>query len=121
VGSAELHFDLPENRGHIAFGGDYTYHSPMWLTVANDSPPDVRDRTAWRGVVNLHASWKFKEDRWELVAWGKNVTNQHFLTIAGDGTNLLESLNEANNPSNHLFDTHLAVPRWYGLTLRIKM
>jgi iron complex outermembrane recepter protein len=121
VGSAEMHFDLPENRGHIAFGGDYTYHSPMWLTVANDTPPDVRDRTAWRGVVNLHASWKFKDDRWELVAWGKNVTNQHFLTIAGDETILLESLNEANNPSNHLFDTHLAVPRWYGLTLRIKM
>jgi iron complex outermembrane receptor protein len=121
VGSAELNFELPEKRGHIAFGGDYTYHSPMWLTAENDTPSDVRDRTAWRGVVNAHASWKFKDDRWELVAWGKNVTNQHFLTIAGDQTIFFESLNEANNPSYHLFDTHLAAPRWYGLTLRVKM
>jgi outer membrane receptor protein involved in Fe transport len=93
----------------------------MWLTVANDTPADVLDRTAWRGVVNMHASWMFRDDRWELEAWGKNVTNQHFLTIAGDQTILLASPSEANNPANHIFDAHLAMPRWYGLTLRIKM
>jgi iron complex outermembrane receptor protein len=126
VANAELHFQLPQDRGRIAFGGDYTYRNPMWLTVANAIPPNdtpafLRDRTAWRGVVNLHSSWSSKDDRWELTFWGKNVTNRQFLNFAVDQTLFFESPDEANNPTNHIFNARLANPRWWGVNLQFKL
>jgi len=119
--SAELHFNVPQLRGRVAFGGDYTYRSPIELEVANDTPPDVRARTAWRGLINLHVSWASENDRWEVALWGKNVTNAHFTSLAGDQTIFVASPSEANNPALHVFDSHLAVPTWYGVTVRIRM
>jgi iron complex outermembrane recepter protein len=119
--SAELHFNAPKLRGRVAFGADYTYRSPMELAVANDTPEDVRSRTAWSGVINLHASWTSNDDRWEAVLWGRNVTNVHFSTISADQTIFVLTPTEANNPALHLFDGKIIDPAWYGLTLRLKL
>ena len=105
----------------IAFGGDYTYRSPMELAVANKTPEDVRSRTAWSGVINLHASWASEDDRWEAVLWGKNVTSVHFTSLAADQSIFVLSPTEANNPSLHLFDGHFVDPTWYGLTVRFRL
>jgi hypothetical protein len=93
----------------------------MELTAANDTPPDVRARTAWRGIVNLHTSWASEDDRWEAVLWGKNVTNVHFTSLSTDETIFVLSPSEANNPALHLFEAHLAAPSWYGVTVRFRM
>jgi TonB dependent receptor len=119
--SAEVHFNLSELRGRVSFGGDYTYRSPMELEVANDTPPDVRARTAWRNLINLHASWTSDNERWEVEMWGKNVANAYFTSLAGDQSIYVLSPTEANSPNLHIFDSHLAVPTWYGITFRVKM
>jgi iron complex outermembrane receptor protein len=119
--SVDLHFDTPSMRGRIAFGGDYTYRSPMDLTVANNTPPDVRPLTAWRGVINLRASWSSEDSRWEVSLWGKNVTNRHFTNLAVDQSIFLLSPSEANNPMLHVYEGNLELPAWFGLTLRYRM
>ncbi|MGH8139930.1 MAG: TonB-dependent receptor [Steroidobacteraceae bacterium] len=117
----DLHFNVPELRGRVAFGGDYSYRSPMQLAVANNTPQDVLTRTAWRGVVNLHATWTSQTDRWEVVLWGKNVTNRHFTSLAANQSIFVLSETEANDPSLHVFDGHFVAPSWFGVTLRMRM
>jgi iron complex outermembrane receptor protein len=119
--SAELHFNLPELRGRVAFGGDYTYRSPIEIAVANDTPQDVRTRTAWRGLINVHASWASDNGRWEVALWGKNVTNIHFLSLAANQSIFVLSPTEANDPTLHIFEGTLSVPSWYGVTVRFKI
>ncbi len=119
--NGELHFNTPLLRGRVAFGGDYTYRSPTQLAVANNTPQDVFSRTAWSGVINLHASWTSANERWQVVLWGKNVTDVHFTSDAADQSIFVLNATEANNPALHLFDARFADPAWYGVTVRIKL
>ena len=118
--SAELHFHAPTLRGKVAFGGDYTYRSPTQFSVANNTPPDVYARTAWSGVINMHASWTSEDDRWQVVLWGKNVTNVHFSGYSTDQSIFVTSPTEANNPNLHLFDARFVDPPWFGVTAKLK-
>jgi iron complex outermembrane receptor protein len=116
--SAEVHTDLSNGAGIVAVGGDYTYRSSQEFTVGNDIPQDIRDVTAWRGIVNLHASWSTEDDRWRVLFWGKNVTNQHYAVFAQDATIYVASINEfANSPPNHIFEIQAGPYRSFGVTL----
>ena len=119
--SAELHLNAPKLHGRVAFGGDFTYRSPMEIAVANKTPEDVRSRTAWSGVINLHASWTSENERLEAVLWGRNVTDVHFSTISADQTIFVLTPDEANNPALHLYDGKIIDPAWFGLTVRLKL
>jgi iron complex outermembrane receptor protein len=116
--SSEVHLNMPKLRGRVAFGGEYTYRSPIQLAVANNTPRDVYTRTTWSGVVNLHVSWSSENDRWQAVLWGKNVTNVHFTSLAANQSIFVLSPTEANNPALHLFDARFVDPSWFGLTVR---
>lgn len=122
VGTADwdLHFAAPPLRGTVAFGGDYTYRSRMQLAAANNTPPDVLTHTAWRGVINLRATWTSNDTRWQVELWGKNVTNRHFTNLAVDQSIFLISPQEANNPALHVNEGNLELPAWFGLTFRVK-
>jgi iron complex outermembrane recepter protein len=118
--NVDLHFDSPPLHGTIAFGADYTYRSPIQLTVANDTPADVRPNTEWNGVINLRASWTSTDTRWQVSLWGKNVTNRHFTNLAADQSIFFLSQAEANNPALHVYEGTLLMPAWFGLTFRIR-
>lgn len=116
---AELHFPAPKLHGSVAFGGDYTYRSPTWFDVANDTPKDVYDRSAWDGVINLHASWTSESDRWQVLLWGKNVTAKYFSGYSNDESYYVLSPTESNDPSLHLFDGRVVDPPWFGVTVKV--
>jgi iron complex outermembrane receptor protein len=116
----DLHFDSPPMHGTIAFGGDYTYRSPIQLTVANDTPADVRPNTEWKGVINLRASWTSTDTRWQVSLWGKNVSNRHFTNLAADQSIFFLSPNEANNPALHVYEGTALQPAWFGITFRVR-
>jgi iron complex outermembrane recepter protein len=118
--NADIHLDLPQGGGRLALGADYAYRDSMWLDVANDTPQDVRSKTAWRGLVNGHLQWTSKDSRWGVVVWGKNITNLHYVTFTGDKSTFLLSPDEANNAANHIFDAHPVV-RTAGVTFRVRM
>jgi iron complex outermembrane receptor protein len=120
--SAELHFPVPGgDRGRLAVGADYTYRSAMWLTAANDSPPFIRDLTAWGGLINLHALWASDNSRWEVELWGKNIKNIQYYSYPVDNTAFFVTAAEAGNPNNRLFDVAGPPYRSYGATLRWRM
>jgi iron complex outermembrane receptor protein len=120
--SAELHFPVPGgDRGRLAVGADYTYRSAMWLTAANDTPSFIRELTAWRGLINMHALWSSDNSRWEVEFWGKNITNIQYYSYPVDNTAFFETPAEAGNSNNRLFDVAGPPYRSYGATLRWRM
>jgi iron complex outermembrane recepter protein len=116
--SAELHTDLPV--GAVAVGGDYTYRSTQEFTAENDTPQAIRDLTAWRGLVNLHASWTSNNDQWEVLFWGKNVTNRHYAVYGQSASIYVATRAEFTNPSKYFYEIQPGPYRSFGVTLRVK-
>ena len=116
--SAELHTDLPV--GAVAVGGDYTYRTTQEFTAENDTPQAIRDLTAWRGLVNLHASWTSNNDQWEVLFWGKNVTNLHYAVYGQSASIYVATRAEFTNPSKYFYEIQPGPYRSFGVTLRVK-
>jgi iron complex outermembrane receptor protein len=88
--SAEFHWPVKGLwGGHIGIGGDFTYHSQIYFTNANDTPLFIRQHTPWNNIVNLHANYETDGGRWKLSVWAKNVTNDRALLHGADVTTLL--------------------------------
>jgi iron complex outermembrane receptor protein len=116
--SAEVHTELP--FGAVAVGGDYTYRSTQEFTAENDTPQPIRSLSAWRGLVNLHALWSSQDDRWEVLLWGKNVTNLHYAVFAQSAEVYIANATEFFDPSKYLYEIQPGPFRSYGATLRVK-
>jgi iron complex outermembrane recepter protein len=116
--SAEVHGELP--IGAVAVGGDYTYRSTQEFTAENDTPQAIRRLTAWRGLVNLHALWTSQDDRWEVLLWGKNVTNLHYAVFAQSAEVYIANATEFFDPSKYLYEIQPGPFRSYGATLRVR-
>jgi iron complex outermembrane recepter protein len=106
--------------GTVAVGGDYTYRSTQEFTAENDTPRAIRDLTAWRGLVNLHASWSSNDDRWELALWAKNVTNLHYAVYAQSAAVFIANGAEFFDPSKYLYEIQPGPYRSFGVTLRTR-
>jgi outer membrane receptor protein involved in Fe transport len=102
-----------------AVGGDYTYRSSQEFDVANDTPPDILRLTEWRGIVNAHVSWYSADDRWEVLLWGKNMTNRHYAVFGQDQTFAYATPAELANPLAHIFEIQAGQYRSYGMTARV--
>jgi iron complex outermembrane receptor protein len=118
--SGEVHVDAPGLLGRFDVGGDYTYRSDMQLDAANDYAKFIIDKTAWNGMINMHASWTEKDDRWSLVLWAKNLRNIEYTSQANDQTAFFETPTEFSNPNNHIYTFHPNPPRTLGITVRAK-
>ena len=118
--SGEVHVDAPGLLGRFDVGGDYTYRSDMQLDAANDYAKFIIDKTAWNGMINMHASWTEKDDRWSLVLWAKNLRNIEYTSQANDQTAFFETPTEFSNPNNHIYTFHPNPPRTFGITVRAK-
>jgi iron complex outermembrane receptor protein len=89
--SVEFHWPVSATLGggHIGIGGDFTYHSQIYFTNANDTPLFIRQHTPWNNIVNLHANFETEGGRWKVSVWAKNVTNERSLLHGADVTTLL--------------------------------
>jgi iron complex outermembrane recepter protein len=118
--SAELHGDFP--IGTVALGGDYTYRSAEQLTPQNnfDTPQAITDLTAWRGLVNLHSSWSSNDGRWEVLLWGKNVTNLHYAIYSQSAEVYVATAAEFFDSSKYLYEIQPGPYRSFGVTFRTK-
>jgi iron complex outermembrane receptor protein len=116
--SVEAHTSF--SIGTIAVGGDYTYRSTQEFTAENDTPQTIRDLTAWRGLVNLHALWSSNDDRWELSFWGKNITNLHYAVYAQSAEVYIATGSEFNDPTKYLYEIQPGPYRSFGVTLRTR-
>lgn len=118
--TATLDFHFPLSLGVVAFGGDYTYRSPEQLTPQsyNDTPRQIVDLTAWRGLANLHADWTSDSGRWQVQLWGKNVTNLHYAIYSQSAAIFVATHDEFVDPSKWFYEIQPGPYRSYGLTLR---
>jgi iron complex outermembrane receptor protein len=106
--------------GSVRFGGDVTYQSRRYFNSENVLFPFIADRTPIRGLVNVHATWSSADDRWEVSAWGKNVTNTRTIIFANDLTAYYATPAEFGNPNNKIYDVGWTAPPTFGVTLTFR-
>jgi iron complex outermembrane receptor protein len=101
-GTLSATFFLPLGDGAVYLRGDYSYMDDH-LTSSDTTiaPRDIQDRE------QLNATIGWRNERWNLYAWGKNLTDEEY---AG--------LTPATFPITSMDAYFLAPPRTYGATLR---
>jgi iron complex outermembrane receptor protein len=102
----------------VQVAGDYSYHSKLALSDANNVSRGAVGRSDWNifgaslDLVPLNAKWK-------VSFWGKNLTNNAPIQAAYDfGTFWLTPAERAGGRLAYL--TYYANPRTFGVTFSIK-
>ena len=95
--NAEARFGAPFGSGHVRVGGDITYRSTIRFDDANSAPDFVVHRSAYKGLLNLHAIWSSQGDRTEVTVWAKNLNDKRALINTADLSNLFDTVGEFNS------------------------
>ena len=119
--SGDLHTEMT-GRGRFAIGGDYTYRSPYYITPGNttDTPAYVTSLTAWRGLVNMHASWTSPDERHEIALFADNMTNIHYATLPADLSVFVQTGPEFVPGVDRLYNMRPGPYQSIGITFREK-
>jgi iron complex outermembrane receptor protein len=124
--------DAPENKfaidlaytfhfepGSLTLSGDYVFRGSQDGTVFNrsyDNAPSWDD-------VDLRALWKSPGDRYEVIAYMKNVFNTLQYTVAEAGQGLAGNQSSVASPTgaqSEVNDFELNPPRTFGVEVRYK-
>jgi iron complex outermembrane receptor protein len=100
--------------GSLTLDGSYIYRSSMVGDVFNrfyNTSPSWED-------VDLRATWKGANDRYEIIGYIKNIFNSLQYTVANGGAGLAGSANAVGLNEVNIFS--LAPPRTYGVEMRYK-
>ena len=124
--------DAPLNK--VAVNIAYTWHfDPGSLTFsATGVWRDTQDGTVFNRFydqapswydIDLRALWKGPNDKYDIIAFVKNLTNTLQYDVGSGGTGLLGNASSTTTAAQGLFETNiysLAPPRTYGLEVRYK-
>jgi|HubBroStandDraft_4_1064222.scaffolds.fasta_scaffold00025_34 iron complex outermembrane receptor protein len=118
--SLETFFNIPGDHGRVTIGADDTWRSTVALDPGTLEPQFIRSLTSVNGLVNAHANWYSRSDRWEVSFWAKNVTKIQWATWGAEITPFLASVAESNNPNNHIFELQPNPPPTFGVSVSMK-
>jgi len=113
---AETRFGAPGGAGKIRIGADVTYRSAIQFNDANNTPDFILAKSAYHGVLNMHATWSSKDDRSEVTAWAKNLTDKRAIINNADLSNFFDTIGEYNKGGYVSID-NWNDPRTVGISL----
>jgi iron complex outermembrane receptor protein len=112
---AETHFGAPRG-GKIRIGADVTYRSAIQFNDANSTPSFIVAKSAYHGVLNMHATWSSSDERFEVTGWAKNVTDKRAIINNADLSNFFDTFAEYNKGGYVSID-NWNDPRTVGISL----
>jgi uncharacterized protein len=83
---------------------------------ANSISDFVVHRSAFKGLLNLHAIWSSEDNRTEVTVWAKNVNNKRAVINSQDLSNLFDTVGEFNS-GGLVFVANYNEPRTVGISL----
>jgi iron complex outermembrane receptor protein len=92
--NGDLHFRNPFGPGRLSIGGDVTYRTQIQFDDANDTAQFVLDKGKYRGLANLHATWRRDDDKLDFTVWAKNLTNTQSVINSSDLSNFYDTPGE---------------------------
>jgi iron complex outermembrane receptor protein len=113
---AETHFRAPGGAGKIRIGADITYRSSIEFDDANDTPRFIVAKSAYHGVLNMHAIWSSNDDHAEATLWAKNLTDKRAIINNADLSNFFDTVAEYNKGGYVSID-NWNDPRTLGISL----
>src|SRR5258706_3671354 len=116
---AETHFGAPGGAGKIRVGADVTYRSAIQFNDANSTPEFIVAKSAYHGVLNMHAAWSSSDDRAEVTVWAKNLTDKRAIINNADLSNFFDTVGEYNKGGYVSID-NWNDPRTVGISLTRK-
>jgi len=116
---AETHFGAPGGAGKIRVGADVTYRSAIKFNDANSTPEFIVAKSAYHGVLNMHAAWSSNDDRAEVTVWAKNLTDKRAIINNADLSNFFDTVGEYNKGGYVSID-NWNDPRTVGISLTRK-
>ncbi|MBV8238775.1 MAG: TonB-dependent receptor [Sphingomonas sp.] len=96
------------NSGHLILRADAAWRSRVFFR-ANNNPNFQGERTT---LINSRLAWRSPSESWELALYGRNLTNQRYVTYKTAAVNLAIDA-DVNQPK-----ATYGEPRQYGVELR---
>lgn len=87
----------------LVLHGDLSYRSEIFFAPNNDPDLTQGDLT----LVNARAGFSFNDDRWSVMAWGRNLTDEDYAVSRNNGVIIPGQQTQA-----------LGAPRTWGVELR---
>jgi outer membrane receptor protein involved in Fe transport len=107
--------------GELRIGADVTYRSKTYFDDQNDTPEFILRNTVIDGLANAHVTWVSAGDRWEVSAWGKNITDTCYLVVASDLTPFYANLAEySSGAGNKMFAGDWSPRGMFGISVTFK-
>jgi iron complex outermembrane recepter protein len=116
--SAEL--IAPVSGGEMSVGADITIRSRTHLVDANDEPSYVIDQTRFKALTNVHAGWESADEHFQILVWGKNLTNERSLLDATGFLSFYATPAEYFSGGNSIYHAFYTEPRTFGVTVTFR-
>ena len=75
-------YTVPVATGHGFARIEYSWKSRQFFTPAND---DIETQGAY-GLLNASIGWRSPGDHWQVIVFGRNLTDQGYLVSTGSYT-----------------------------------
>jgi iron complex outermembrane receptor protein len=111
----EVHF-ISAGLGTFRFGGDVTYKSSVQFNDANNAPKFIVDRSRFRGLLNLRATFETPDRGLEINLFAKNATDTRSVITSADLSNFYDTFSEYN-AGNKVFIVNYTDARVVGVSL----
>ena len=76
-----VQYDIPLNSaGVLTLQTDFNYQDSVWFDSLNN--PLLSEDDYW--LVNARVSWTSPDEKWQVAAFGRNLTNEEYMVYAFD-------------------------------------
>lgn len=76
------------NNGEVFIGGEYNWQGKRYYTPANDGANSIESIEFQKGygLLNARLGWNSPDGAWQIMAYGKNLTDKKYVTNTGNFT-----------------------------------
>jgi iron complex outermembrane receptor protein len=104
--NASIRYAFPLASGEASLQGDAQYRSTFFFSLTNFDATRVKGYT----LLNARVAWTTPDERWELAAFGKNLSDERYRTVGFEASDF-----------GGFTQVGYGEPRWFGVSVSYRL
>lgn len=107
-------------RGTLDLSANVSWVSKVWFTESNTDAAFVHDASGKPGIVDLELTWTAPSKAWEVMLWGKNLSDRRAISSFIPANSFIAAASPAIPAASQIGLTSWTPPRTIGATVTYK-